>query len=53
MRLKYRSEAGAGSLAELFHLVRSLVPEDQRVFAASSDMTGAEAIQIMRQHQVV
>lgn len=44
------SYTGDQSLAELFHLVRSLVPQDQRLFTASPDMTVAEAIQIMRQH---
>ena len=46
------SDVGEQSLAELFHLVRSLVPIDQEVFAASPDMTVAEAIQIVRMHQV-
>jgi len=44
------SDEGDQSLAELFHLVRSLVPMDQRVFTGSPDMTVVEAIQIMHQH---
>lgn len=44
------TEAEAGSLAELFHLVGSLVPEGQEVIAAPPDMRVAEAIRLMDDH---
>jgi CBS domain-containing protein len=50
MSVNDRQETDSSSLAELFHLVRSLVPQGQRVFTASPDLTVAEAIQIMHQH---
>jgi CBS domain-containing protein len=36
------------SLAELFHLVRSLMPKDQKLSMASPEMTVAEAVEEMR-----
>jgi CBS domain-containing protein len=44
------SETEPQSLAELFHLVKSLIPENQEVITASPDMTVAEAVQIMQGH---
>jgi len=44
------SEAEPQSLAELFHLVRSLVPENQKVIKASPDMTVAKAVQLLQRH---
>jgi CBS domain-containing protein len=44
------SKAEAQSLAELFHLVRSIVPEGQEVVSASPEMTVARALQLMRKH---
>jgi CBS domain-containing protein len=44
------SETEPQSLAELFHLVKSLIPENQKLYTASPDMTVAEAIQVMHRH---
>ncbi len=50
MSTKDVTEVEAGSLAELFHLVGSLVPEGQQVIAAPPDMRVAEAIRLMDEH---
>ena len=42
-----RQETNSGSVAELFHLVGSLIPEGQRVITAPPDMKVADAIRIM------
>jgi len=44
------SEAETQSLAELFHLVKSLIPDGQELVVASPEMTVAEAIQLMRRY---
>jgi len=44
------TEGVTGSLAELFHLVGRLVPDGQHIVAAPPNMTVAEAIQIMSDH---
>lgn len=44
------SRVDAQSLAELFHLVRSLIPEDQAIVVARPEMTVAEAIELMQRH---
>lgn len=44
------SGSGQESLAELFHLVRSLVPAGQQVVTASPNMTVAQAIRLMLKH---
>jgi len=38
------------SLAEVFHLVKNLIPEDQEVVTASPDMTVVETVQLMQKH---
>jgi len=43
-------QAESQSLAELFHLVRSLIPESQDLAVASPEMTVAEAVQLMQRH---
>ena len=45
-----KTEGSTGSLAELFHLVGRLVPDGQQVVAAPPNMTVAEAIRIMSEH---
>ena len=44
------SQVEAESLAELFHLIRSLIPEDQELVLARPDMRVREAIQLMQRH---
>jgi CBS domain-containing protein len=44
------SQVDAQSLAELFHLVRSLIPEDQELVVARPHMIVSEAIQLMQRH---
>lgn len=44
------SQADAQSLAELFHLVRSLIPEDQELIDVGPEMTVAEAVRLMQEH---
>lgn len=44
------SQVEAQSLAELFHLVRSLIPQDQAVVAVGPETTVAEAIRLMQRH---
>jgi len=57
MNIQHRSDelfelqAEPQSLAELFHLVKSLIPEDQKLAVASPEMTVSDAIQLMRKHK--
>jgi CBS domain-containing protein len=44
------SQVDAQSLAELFHLVRNLIPEDQELVVARPDMRVREAIELMQRH---
>lgn len=46
----FELQAETQSLAELFHLVKSLIPEEQELAVASPEMTVAEAIQMMQEH---
>ena len=50
MNTKNSPDTGRESLAELFHLVGQLVPEGQRLAVAPPNMTVAEAIRIMSDH---
>ena len=45
------SESSTGSMAELFHLVKSLIPEGQEVVTVPPDLRVAEAIEIMDKHK--
>lgn len=44
------SEFVIESITELFHLVKSLIPENQELVCVKPDTTVAEAVQIMRRH---
>jgi len=45
------SEFVTESLTELFHLVRSLIPDDQKVVYATPEMPVSEAIRLMETHR--
>ena len=45
-----QSSSEPQSLAELFHLVKSLLPEEQKVVAAPPEMKVADAIELMLEH---
>lgn len=45
-----KTDGSTGSLAELFHLVGQLVPEGQRLVTAPPNMTVAEALRLMSDH---
>ena len=44
------SQVESESLAELFHLIRSLIPEDQEVVAVPPEMRVTEAVRLMQRH---
>lgn len=44
------SPVDARSLAELFHLVKSLIPEDQKLIVAGPEMRVAQAVRLMQRH---
>lgn len=51
-QLLHKSESSSEpqSLAELFHLVKSLLPADQKVVVAPPELKVADAIELMLEH---
>ena len=46
------AETSAQSLTELVHRVKSLIPENQKLVTASPEMPVAEALALMRRHNI-